>query len=131
MTERRKTILVVDDDPNIIDILETTLIGSGYNVVSAMNGTDALNIAESRVVDLIVLDIAMPGMDGMEVCKRLKDMDTARDVPIVFLTAQHELSSKIAAFLCGGRRYITKPFELKHLLDTFSAVLSAVEGKVI
>lgn len=125
MANEKKTILIIDDDPNIREIVGVALEDMGYVVVSVPDGESALSLAEQRVFDLFVLDIGMPGMDGMEVCRRLKQTPLSATTPIVFLTAQHELSQKISAFLKGGRRFITKPFDLKHLLEAIETVINS------
>ena len=109
MTETRSTLLVVDDAPGIIDILIDAL-GEDYTMRVATNGTSALNIMQKARPDLILLDIMMPGMDGFEVCRRLKDDPATRDIPIIFLTALNEDADETRGLALGAVDYITKPF---------------------
>ncbi len=105
-------ILVVDDVPENIDVLAGTL-SSDYNVKVALNGKDALDIAFTYPhPDIILLDIMMPGMDGYEVCRRLKEKKETRDVPVVFVTAMDEMEDETRGFDLGGADYITKPIRI-------------------
>jgi DNA-binding response OmpR family regulator len=122
-----KSIMVVDDELDIRDIVKATLEHENYIVTTSPDGETALRLADEHVFDLILLDIGMPGIDGIEVCRRLKHSETSQNVPVVFLTARNELSSKVSAFLSGGRRYISKPFEIDYLIDTVAAILNAQE----
>lgn len=107
---KKKTILVVDDIPINIDVLSGILSGE-YRVLAATNGIKALKLAKGDLaVDLILLDIMMPGMDGMEVCRRLKADPVTADIPIIFLTAKTEADDIAAALDAGGVDYVTKPF---------------------
>ena len=109
MTETRPTLLVVDDAVSIIDILIDAL-GGDYTMRVATNGTSALNSLQKARPDLVLLDIMMPGMDGFEVCRRLKDDPETRDIPIIFLTALNEDGDETRGLELGAVDYITKPF---------------------
>jgi len=110
-----KTILIVDDAVENLDILGEFL--ADYDVIDAINGEDALDIVENEEkIDLILLDIMMPDMNGFEVCERLKNNPNTADIPIIFITAKTDANSIEKAYDIGGIDYITKPFKLKELL---------------
>ncbi|MBF0200895.1 MAG: response regulator, partial [Desulfamplus sp.] len=108
-------ILIVDDNAQNLRLLLTILNGDGHKVRPAPSGPIALESAFSKVPDLILLDIMMPGMDGYEVCKRLKENEETRDVPVIFISAMDALSEKLRAFDVGGVDYITKPFQPREI----------------
>jgi len=110
-----KTILVVDDTAINLDVLEELL--EQYDVIPAVSGEYALEIANNEKVDLILLDIMMPNMDGYEVCRRLKSDDKTKDIPIIFITAKADEDSIEKAYDMGGTDYVTKPFRPKELLS--------------
>ena len=103
-----RIILAVDDTPSNLDILATFL--DDYDLIDATNGQDALEIVKQEKIDLVLLDITMPQMDGFEVCKRLKSEQKSRDIPVIFLTAHHEIEYIQKGFEVGGADYINKPF---------------------
>jgi putative two-component system response regulator len=107
-------ILIVDDTEFNIDIIVDAL-DDLYDIRVAMRGADALELVELDPPDLILLDISMPEMDGFEVCSRLKDMPSARNIPIIFISANSHLESKMRAFDLGGVDYIVKPFDIKEI----------------
>jgi len=107
----RGSILIVDDNLNNLTLLERILSRKGYKVGVASSGQLALDSVNLTQPDLILLDIMMPGLDGYEVCSRLKAIDRTRGIPIIFLSALVEVSHKVKAFNAGGVDYITKPFE--------------------
>lgn len=109
-------ILVVDDTPANLHLLVKLLTNRGYKVRPVPNGKLALSGARGLPPDLILLDIMMPEMDGYEVCTKLKANPDTRDIPIIFISAIHELIDKVKAFSLGGVDYITKPFEAKEVL---------------
>ncbi|MFK5891988.1 MAG: diguanylate cyclase [Pseudomonadota bacterium] len=111
---KKKTILVVDDTITNLDILVELL--DGYDVIEAANGVDALEIVSEELIDLILLDIMMPDMDGFEVCQKLKSNEDTKDIPIIFITAKADEDSIEQAYDMGGIDYITKPFKPKELL---------------
>jgi putative two-component system response regulator len=110
MTETRPILLVVDDVVTNIDILLETL-GKDYTMRIATNGADALDSVKEAQPDLILLDVMMPGMDGFDVCRHLKDDPTTSDIPIIFITALNETKNKIKGFSVGCVDYMTKPFQ--------------------
>ncbi|MET0010131.1 MAG: response regulator, partial [Candidatus Thiodiazotropha sp. 6PLUC4] len=109
-------ILVVDDNAGNLQLLIELLTEKGYTVYPAINGELAMEFVNSRLPDLILLDIKMPGLDGYEVCRRLKADDNTRQIPIIFLSALEDESDKVKGFLAGGVDYITKPFQPEELL---------------
>jgi diguanylate cyclase (GGDEF)-like protein len=113
-TNIAKTILIVDDTPTNIDILVGIL--DDYDLLVAQDGKSALDIADEEKIDLILLDIMMPEMDGYEVCRRLKLNHKTKDIPIVFITAKTDEDSIAKAYSAGGVDYVTKPFMPKELL---------------
>jgi diguanylate cyclase (GGDEF)-like protein len=111
------TILVVDDNPNNLRVLENMLTGAGFRILPALNGETALRAAQAALPDLVLLDVRMPGMDGYEVCRRLKDVALTRDLPVIFISALQETEDKLQAFRAGGVDYITKPFQSEEVLS--------------
>jgi len=106
------TILCIDDDRDILKLLEKNLSGEGYAVITAVNGMQGLIEARSRKPDLILLDVIMPGMDGYEVCRRLKGEEATKNFPIIFITAKNEDEDEAKGLKMGAVDYIRKPFYL-------------------
>ena len=115
--EEKKTILVVDDMPQIRKILRFSLKTEGYNVILANSGKSALEQAfdESNAIDLILLDIMMPKMDGYEVIQRLREADMTKEIPIIFLTAKAQQKDVIKGLEIGGNDYVVKPYKFDDL----------------
>ncbi|MDQ7056605.1 MAG: diguanylate cyclase [Persephonella sp.] len=109
-----KTILIVDDTVENLDILAELL--EDYDVIDATDGQDALEILKEEKVDLILLDVMMPELDGFELCSRIKENPKTKDIPIIFITALTDEESIVKAYDIGGSDYITKPFKKKELL---------------
>ena len=116
-------ILLVDDDKDIIEFLTYNLEKEGYHVHSATNGRAAIKIAKDKKPHLIILDVMMPEMDGIETCNELRRIDTLKDVVITFLTARGEDYSQIVGFEAGADDYIVKPIKPKVLLSRVKALL--------
>lgn len=116
-------VLLVDDEPDIVELLKYNLEREGYAVSSALNGRDALRVAKAERPDLIVLDIMMPGMDGVEVCNQLRQLPEFKKTLITFLTARNEDYSQIAGFEAGADDYITKPVRPKVFVSKVKALL--------
>lgn len=110
------TILVVDDMPENIGVLFDFLTQHNFRVLVARDGEDALRTADKDVPDLILLDVMMPGIDGFETCRRMKDNPVTTEIPIIFMTALTETENKVKAFASGGVDYITKPFQHEEVL---------------
>jgi len=121
MTEKK--VLVADDDPHIRRLIAELLAAEGYKVVLAEDGDEALTQCREERPDLMVLDIIMPKMDGMEVCRRLRDQTSA---PIIFLTAKDDITDLVSGLAIGGDDYITKPFKGAELIARVKAALRCV-----
>lgn len=120
-------ILLVDDEPDILEILKYNLTKEGYEVATANNGEEGLRRAEEFKPDLIILDIMMPVMDGVEVCRQLRAKPEFKNTTITFLTAREEDYSQIAALDTGGDDYITKPIRPRVLMSRVKALLRRSE----
>lgn len=116
-------ILVVDDEDNILELLRFNLENSGYKVLTAQNGIDALKIAKAETPDLILLDLMLPGMDGYDVCKEIRRDNNISNTPIIMITAKGEELDKILGLELGADDYITKPFSVRELKARLKAVL--------
>jgi two-component system KDP operon response regulator KdpE len=123
MTEQRATILAVDDEPRYLLALETILQGVGHRTHRASNGHAAVELAAVESPDVILMDAKMPGMDGYEACRRIREFST---VPIIMLTALADEKDKIRGLDAGADDYVTKPFSAKELLARIRAVLRRV-----
>ena len=120
-TEEQPRILVVDDEEYLTDLLSTSLRFQGFEVVCAWSGFDALSAVASFAPDLILLDVTMPDIDGIEVCRRLRA--DGNSVPVIFLTARDTKADLLSGFAIGGDDYITKPFSLEEVVVRIRAVL--------
>jgi two-component system OmpR family response regulator len=114
-------LLVVDDEPNILELLSASLRFAGFEVATAADGNQALRVAEDFHPDLLLLDVMMPGIDGFEVVRRLRQ--EGRQVPVLFLTAKDATEDKITGLTLGGDDYVTKPFSLEEVIARVRAVL--------
>ena len=115
-------ILVVDDDPDIVELLKYNLSSEGYKVKSSSNGIQAVSLAREFIPDLTILDIMMPNMDGVETCLQIRSIPELANKFIIFLTARSEEYSEIAAFEMGADDYITKPIKPRALLSRINAL---------
>ncbi len=122
--ERKPFILMVDDHPENLRVLAAILDAEGYHFTPATSGEQALKILNKRPPDLILLDIMMPGMNGYEVCRILKDRPATRDIPVIFLTARFETGDIVKGFDLGCADYVTKPFNAVELLARIRTHLS-------
>src|SRR5512134_2708128 len=113
-------VLVVEDEPNIADVIRRGLIFQKFDVDVAHTGAAALDIAREHMPDIVVLDLMLPDMDGVEVCRRLR---AAEDVPIIMLTARDAVSDKVEGLESGADDYMTKPFEFAELLARINVAL--------
>src|SRR5436309_2532969 len=120
MSARARRILVADDESALLDFVSRNLRARGFEVIEAHNGLEALNLWEHEHPDLLVLDVMMPRLDGLEVCRRVRETDT---VPIIVLTALDAESDRVAALDMGADDYLTKPFGVEELLARVRAVL--------
>ncbi|MBT6449030.1 MAG: response regulator transcription factor [Flavobacteriaceae bacterium] len=119
-------ILVVDDDPDIVEILRYNLSLAGYEVKSAANGKEAIKKAKLFIPQIILLDIMMPEMDGIEACSQIKGIPSLDNTMIIFLSARSEDFTQIAAFDAGGDDYISKPVKPKILLKKIASILKRI-----
>ncbi len=120
---KKEKILLVDDEPDIIDLITYNLEKEGYDIQSATNGRDAIEMAKTFIPDLILLDVMMPEMDGIETCVELREQDSLRGAIIAFLTARGEDYSQIAGFDAGADDYISKPIKPRVLISRIQALL--------
>lgn len=116
-------VLVVDDEEHIIELIQLGLRYEGFQVESASDGEQAINLAQRESPDLIILDVMMPGIDGLEVCRRLRSNPTTSEIPILMLTAKDEVSDRILGLQTGADDYVTKPFDFYELLERMKAIL--------
>ena len=116
-----KKILLVDDEPFIVKVVETRLAANGYDVVTATDGQEGFNKARSENPDLIILDVMLPGKDGVAVCREIRDR--GNETPILMLTAKGELKDKVTGLNAGADDYLLKPFEFEELLARSRALL--------
>lgn len=107
-------VLVVEDEPSVCQTLSEALTASGFDVTAALNGLEGLSLAQSNAYDLILLDVMLPGMDGVMICRELRK--SGSKVPIIFLTARGELEHKVAGLDAGADDYLAKPFEIAELM---------------
>ena len=126
MEDDRKKVLIVEDDRNLLASLQFNLAARNYHVFTAEDGAKSLKIARENDLSLIILDLSLPMLGGMDVCRALrKDGNT---VPILMLTAWHEESSRVEGLDCGADDYVTKPFSLKELMARVSAQLRRADA---
>ncbi|MCE3227129.1 MAG: response regulator [Bacteroidetes bacterium] len=116
-------ILLVDDEPDIVEFLSYNLKKEGYDILTANNGKDAVDIAKKELPHLIVLDVMMPDMDGIETCREIREQKGLQDVLIAFLTARSEDYTQIAGFEVGADDYITKPIKPRVFISRVKALL--------
>ena len=124
----KRRVLVVDDEKDLVDLISYNLGRGGYDVLTAYDGKDALEIAQREVPDLVVLDLMLPGLDGTEVARRLKADSRTANVPIVMLTAKGEETDVVVGLTIGADDYVTKPFSMKILLARINTVLRRGES---
>jgi two-component system alkaline phosphatase synthesis response regulator PhoP len=132
MTENNSnnaSILLVDDEPDILEFMKYNLKKENYHVFTAGNGKDAIQMAKKHLPDLILLDIMMPEMDGIETCRLIREIPALKDTYIVFLTARSEDYSQLAGFDAGADDYVSKPIKPKLLLSRIKALLRRKKGE--
>jgi signal transduction histidine kinase len=126
---QKSTILVVDDTPTNLSVLLDYLNQSGFKTLIAQDGEGALEQADFAHPDIILLDVMMPGIDGFETCKRLKEQDATKDIPVIFMTALSETVDKVKGFQYGAVDYITKPFQQEEVLMRITTHLTMQHQK--
>jgi two-component system alkaline phosphatase synthesis response regulator PhoP len=128
MTDPKIKVLLVDDEPDILEFLDYNLSRNGFQTIQATNGKDAIKMADQEVPDLILLDIMMPGMDGVETCYELRKNEKLKHTLIAFLTARSEEYSEIAGLEAGADDYIQKPIRPRLLLTRIKALMRRKES---
>ncbi|PKV48335.1 two-component system alkaline phosphatase synthesis response regulator PhoP [Aquimarina sp. MAR_2010_214] len=123
MNKKDITILLVDDEPDILEIVGYNLTAEGYTVLTAENGVEAVKVAKKKKPHLIILDVMMPEMDGIEACEHIRKLPDLQNTIITFLTARGEDYSQVAGFDAGADDYITKPIRPKVLVSKVKALL--------
>tara|TARA_Y100000813_G_scaffold119933_1_gene85957 strand:+ start:125 stop:808 length:684 start_codon:yes stop_codon:yes gene_type:complete len=122
-------VLVVDDDPDIVEILKYNLKNSGYSVKSAGNGVEAIKKAKKFIPDIILMDVMMPEMSGIEACEEIKNIDQLSQAIIIFLSARSEDYTQISAYDAGADDYISKPVKPKILLKKISNIAKKINSE--
>lgn len=123
ITMAQATILVVEDEKDILDVVDFNLHQAGFKVFRAQDGGEGLGLAQRERPDLVVLDLMLPGMDGKEVCRRLKQGQETRHIPVLMLTALSSETDRIIGFEIGADDYLTKPFSPRELVLRVQAIL--------
>lgn len=123
MSNNKQKILIVDDEPDILELIEYNLKKEGYQVYTATNGLEAIQSAKKNQPELIILDIMMPKLDGIETCRQLRAMPEFKSTFMVFLTARSEEYSEISGFNVGADDYIAKPIKPRALISRINAIL--------
>jgi DNA-binding response OmpR family regulator len=125
-----RRVLVVEDDRHIRELVCLHLSLEGHTCEEAASGTDALRLAQEKPFDLVVLDLMLPGLDGVSVCRAIRRHGPNRDVPILMLTARHDESDKVVGLESGADDYLTKPFGVRELMARVGALLRRARGPV-
>src|SRR5690606_4056562 len=131
MKKKDIKILLVDDEPDILEIVGYNLTAEGYQVVTAENGLEAVKKAKKEMPHLIILDVMMPEMDGIEACEQIRKMPDLQDTIVTFLTARGEDYSQVAGFEAGADDYITKPIKPKVLVSKVKAILRRLKDEEV
>jgi len=116
-------VLIIEDDRSLLEVLAYNIAQAGYEVSTAHDGQDGLHQAESKLPDLIVLDLMLPILDGLEVCRRLRTGPATRDIRVLMLTAKSEETDQVIGLAVGADDYVTKPFSVKVLIERIKAML--------
>jgi len=127
MASAKGRILIVDDDPNAVEILTLMLEREGYGCVSAASGAAALQRVHEQAVDVILLDVMMPEMDGLQVCERLRQDNELRQIPVILLTAKDDMETRSRGMALGVSEYLTKPVNKRELFLRIAAQLHSRE----
>ncbi|WP_457571388.1 response regulator [Desulfovulcanus sp.] len=116
-------VLIVEDEPDILNLLNLNLVQAGFEVIQTDNGLKALKLVRENMPDLIVLDLMLPGMDGLEVCRQIKAYEETKHIPVLMLTARGEEVDRIVGFELGADDYVVKPFSVRELILRIKAIL--------
>src|SRR5216117_2533772 len=122
-------VLIVDDDPDILRLVSYNLTQAGFDVATAATGRKALESVQKRQPDLIILDLMLPDIDGMEVCRTLRQRDDSRRIPIIMLTARGEEIDRVIGFELGADDYVAKPFSPSELVLRVKSILRRSSGE--
>ena len=125
----KKTILTIDDEIHILELIRYNLENAGYNVLQAESGEEGLDILENKEVDAVLLDLMLPGIDGLEVLRRIRTNPTKRKTPVIMLTAKGEEFDKVLGLEMGADDYISKPFSVREMQARLKAVLRRIEER--
>lgn len=123
MNKQTTKVLLVDDEPHILVALEYLVEQAGYKVLKASNGESALGLVSQHSPQIVVLDVMMPGMDGFEVARRIRNTPDHQDTRIIFLTAKGTQQDRFQGYATGGEVYLTKPFDNNELINTINEVV--------
>lgn len=121
-------ILIIEDERGLTDVLEYNLKREGYETIVAHDGQEGLRKAQTLLPDMILLDVMLPGVSGLDVCRELRSSDRTRDIPIIIISAKSEETDQIVGFSLGADDYVTKPFHVKVLLQRIKALQRRLEG---
>jgi two-component system, OmpR family, phosphate regulon response regulator PhoB len=124
----KETILIVEDEPSLTEVLSYNLQREGYEVVVAREGREGLRKAQTLLPSLLILDLMLPGVDGLDICRELRASPQTTTIPILMLTAKTEETDQIVGFAVGADDYVTKPFSVKVLLQRVKALLRRAES---
>ena len=124
----KETILIVEDEPSLTEVLSYNLQREGYEVVVAREGREGLRKAQTLLPSLLILDLMLPGVDGLDICRELRASPQTSNIPILMLTAKTEETDQIVGFAVGADDYVTKPFSVKVLLQRVKALLRRTES---
>ncbi len=119
----KEKILIVEDDADIAEVIDYNLKKEGYHTVAVLNGEDAFSYAEKEKPDLIILDLMLPGIDGLEVCRNLRKNEITAHIPVIILTAKSQEIDKVVGLELGADDYMTKPFSPRELMARIKAIL--------
>lgn len=125
----KKTVLTIDDEIHILELIRYNLENAGYNVLQAESGEEGLDILENKEVDAVLLDLMLPGIDGLEVLRRIRTNPTKRKTPVIMLTAKGEEFDKVLGLEMGADDYISKPFSVREMQARLKAVLRRIEER--
>jgi len=125
-----KKILIIEDDDHIIELLTFNVENQGYKAITASDGQEGLNLAIHELPDLILLDLMLPGIDGIEICNKLKNKERTQDIPIIMLTAKGHETDKILGLEIGADDYMTKPFSVRELMTRIKVVMRRYSKEV-
>lgn len=120
-------ILVIEDDQDTNDLISTILEDAGFKSLPALDGEQGIEKARAETPDVILLDLMLPTIDGIEVCRRLMADEKTRSIPVIVLTAKQELSTKLSSFVAGAKRFLTKPFDENELISEIQRTIRQKE----